>query len=40
MIPYWKFTQVPLGSTVLSVQLLLAAIGILAAHFLLLRRAR
>lgn len=40
MIPYWKFTQVRLGSTVLSAQLLLAAIGILVAHFLLLRRAR
>jgi phosphatidylglycerol---prolipoprotein diacylglyceryl transferase len=40
MIPYWRFTRIHLGSQAISVQLLLAAIGILVAHFLLLRRAR
>jgi phosphatidylglycerol:prolipoprotein diacylglycerol transferase len=40
MIPFWKLTQIRLGDRAISVQLLLAAIGILVAHFLLLRRAR
>src|SRR4051812_32145675 len=40
MIPYWKLTRIHLGSLTLSVTLLSAAIGILVAHFLLLRRAR
>lgn len=40
MIPYWQLRQFHAGPFVISVQLLLAAAGILVAHFLLLRRAR
>jgi phosphatidylglycerol:prolipoprotein diacylglycerol transferase len=40
MIPYWKVTQIHVGSVPIAVALLMAAAGIVVAHFLLLRRAR
>ena len=40
MIPYWKLTQISIGSFAIRTSLSMAAIGIVVAHFLLLRRAR